>query len=837
MSKKLVIVESPAKAKTIEKYLGENYIVKSSFGHVRDLDKGNDAVDVENDFKPKYSVSPDKKKVVKDLKTSMKKVDEVILATDEDREGEAISWHLCEVLGLNPRTTDRIVFREITKSAILKAINNPRTVDEKLVDAQQARRILDRLVGFELSEILWKKIKGKLSAGRVQSVAVKLVVEREREINKFEIDNFFKISALFTLRNESGKRVELKAEYPHRLQTKEEAMQFLEDCKSADFSISNIEVKPVKRKPAPPFTTSTLQQEASTKMGFAVKRTMMAAQRLYEAGFISYMRTDSISLSNEALGNIGNTIEQEFGSRYHQVRKYKSKSGTAQEAHEAIRPTYFDRRNLGSDSDQKRLYELIWKRTVASQMADAELEKTTVDIDVSTRPSDPLRAEGEVLKFDGFLKLYIQASDDDDDQEEEAKGMLPPLVKGQKLKLKSMSGKESFTRPPARFTEASLVKKMEEQGIGRPSTYAPTISKIMEEGRGYVVKESREGEEREYFVLSLSDGKITEKAVSEITGTTKNRLYPTDMGMVVTDFLEEHFEKIMNYNFTANIEKEFDEIAEGTLKWQSMLAKFYGPFHKNVDQTLEEADRFKGERLLGTDPETGLQVIARISRFGKPLIQKGHFDEIGEDDKPGYANLRPGQSIETITLEEALKLFALPREFDPFEKKEVIVNVGRYGPYVKWGDQFISLPRGEDPFEVTEERAYELIREKKKADQPVLTYKGDPVTKGKGRFGPFLKYKDMYVNIPKKYDPDNLSQDEMIELIEKKIDKEANRYIKKWDKEKVALENGRWGPFIRYKKKSISLPKNKEGNKYTKEELVDWTLDDVMEIVNNSAKK
>ncbi len=835
MSKKLVIVESPAKAKTIEKFLGKNYIVKSSYGHIRDLEKGNDAVDVADNFKPKYAISPEKRKVVKELKEMMKKVDEVVLATDEDREGEAISWHLCEVLGLNPKTTERIVFREITKTAIQKAINNPRTVDEKLVDAQQARRILDRLVGFELSEILWKKIKGKLSAGRVQSVAVKLVVEREREINHFEVTDFYKITALFSIRNEEGKWVELKAEYPHRLSTLQEAKKFLEDCKAAEFTISNIEVKPLRRKPAPPFTTSTLQQEASHKLNFAVKRTMMVAQRLYEAGYISYMRTDSISLSNEALGKIGNTIEQDFGAKYHQVRKYKNKSASAQEAHEAIRPTDFNQRNLGADSDQKRLYDLIWKRTVASQMADAELEKTVVDIDISTRKGDQLKAEGEVLIFDGFLKLYIQATDDD--EEEEARGMLPPLQKGQKLNLKNMVGKESFTRPPSRFTEAGLVKKLEEQGIGRPSTYAPTISKIMEEGRGYVVKESRDGVERNYMVLTLTDNQIKEKKETEITGTTKNRLYPTDMGMVVTDFLEEHFEKIMNYNFTANIEKEFDEIADGTLEWQTMLTRFYGPFHKNVDQTLEEADRFKGERLLGKDPETGLQIIARISKFGKPLIQKGHFDEIGEDEKPDYANLRPGQSIETITMEEALQLFQLPREFEPFEDKAVMVNVGRYGPYVKWGDQFISLPRGEDPFEVTEKRAYEIIGEKKKADQPVITYKGDPVTQGKGRFGPFLKINDTYVNIPKKYDPDNLSQDDMIELIEIKLEKEANRFIRKWDKENVALENGRWGPFIRYKRKSISLPKKADGEKYTQEDIKDWTLADVMAIVNDSPKK
>lgn len=836
MSKKLVIVESPAKAKTIEKFLGQNFIVKSSFGHIRDLDKGDGAVDIDQNFKPRYVVSPEKKKVVKELKSMVKKVDEVILATDEDREGEAISWHLCEVLGLNPKTTDRIVFREITKSAIEKAINNPRTVDEKLVDAQQARRILDRLVGFELSPVLWKKIKGNLSAGRVQSVAVKLVVEREREINNFEVSNFYKVTAIFSIRNEDGKWVELKAEHPNRMATKEEAKAFLKDCLPADFSIAEIEVKPLTRKPSAPFTTSTLQQEASRKLNFNVKRTMNVAQRLYEAGHISYMRTDSIVLSQDALNNIRKTIEQEYGPDYSQVRKFKNKSSSAQEAHEAIRPTNFSQRHVSTDSDQQRLYDLIWKRTVASQMADARLEKTIVHIDISTRPGDQLKAEGEVLIFDGFLRLYIQSTDDDEEPDEN-NSMLPPLRKGQKLDLKSMTAKESFTRPPARYTEASLVKKLEEQGIGRPSTYAPTIEKIMEEGRGYVTKESREGEERKFSILTLADNRITEKQDTEITGATKNRLYPSDMGMVVTDFLEEHFEKIMDYDFTANIEKEFDAIADGNLEWQAMLSRFYGPFHQSVEQTLEEADRFKGERILGIDPETGLQIIARISRFGKPLVQKGHFDELEEGKKPDYANLKIGQSIDTLTLEDALQLFELPREFEPFEGKAVVVTSGRYGPYMKWGDQNISIPRGEDPYQVTQERAYQLIREKKEADKPVITYKGEPVTKGKGRFGPFLKVGSLYVNIPKRYDPDNLTQDEMIGLIENKIEKEANRYIQKWDKEKIALENGRWGPFIRYKRKSISLPRKSDGEKYTKEELMEWTLEDVMKIVNGSNKK
>ncbi|GAA5220341.1 type I DNA topoisomerase [Membranihabitans marinus] len=835
MSKKLVIVESPAKAKTIEKFLGKNYTVKSSYGHVRDLDKGNGAVDVENGFKPKYIVSPDKKKVVKELKDNMKKVDEVILATDEDREGEAISWHLCEVLGLDPQKTERIVFREITQPAILKAVQSPRTVDKNLVDAQQARRILDRLVGFELSEVLWKKIKGKLSAGRVQSVSVKLVVEREREINNFVVENFFKVTAFFQIRNESGKMVELKAVHPGRFDEETNAMDFLKDCVDAEYKIHNIEVKPLKRRPSPPFITSTLQQEASRKLNFAVKRTMIAAQKLYEGGHISYMRTDSTYLSETAIQNISKTIIADYGQKYLQTRNYKSKSAGAQEAHEAIRPTYFENRSMGTDSDQKRLYELIWKRAVASQMADAVLEKTNVDISISTRPSDLLRAEGEVLKFDGFLKLYIQSNDED--EEEEAKGMLPPLKVGQELLLKEMLAKESFTRPPARYTEASLVKKLEEQGIGRPSTYAPTISKIMEEGRGYVTKESRDGEMREYRVLSLKAGTIKTKDETENTGKTSNRLYPSDMGMVVTDFLENHFDKVMDYNFTASIEKQFDTIADGQLQWQSMLKDFYEPFHKDVNTTLEEADRFKGERVLGKDPETGYDIIARISRFGKPLIQKGNFEELGEDVKPAYANLKFDQSIETITLEEALQLFDLPRQFDEFEGKEVSVNVGRFGPYIKWGDSFISLPKGEDPYTVDEERAIELIKIKKKEDEPVATYKGEPITQGKGRFGPFLKYKSLFVNIPKKYDPNNLSQDEIFDLVEKKIEKEANRYIKRWEDKKLALENGRWGPFIRFNKKSISLPKKEDGTKYTQEDLQDWTIDDVMKIVNNSPKK
>src|SRR5690554_1648649 len=832
MSKNLVIVESPAKAKTIEGYLGKDFKVASSYGHVRDLPKGDKAIDIKNKFRPTYEVTADKKEVIKQLKNLVKEAETIYLASDDDREGEAISWHLKEVLKLKDENTKRIVFREITKKAITQAIENPRMIDIDLVNAQQARRILDRLVGFELSPVLWKKIKAGLSAGRVQSVAVRFIVEREREIDKFNTTSAYKVTALFDV---DGKT--LSAELPKKFETQEEAESFLQKCLEATFSIKTLEKKPTKKTPSAPFTTSTLQQEASRKLYFSVAQTMIVAQKLYEAGKISYMRTDSVNLSEEAMAGAEREIKSAFGMEFHKARKFATKSEGAQEAHEAIRPTNFSVLEAGSDRNEQRLYELIWKRAIASQMADAQLEKTNVTIAISNSPQT-LSASGEVIKFEGFLKVYLERTDDEEDEEESGnKGLLPPLAIGQDLNLKEMKARESFTRPPARYTEASLVKKLEEQGIGRPSTYAPTIEKIMEEGRGYVTKESREREEREFRLLSLSNNRIEEKTETEITGATKNRLYPTDMGMVVKDFLEEHFEKIMDYDFTATIEKEFDEIAEGNLEWQTMLARFYGPFRKDVEQTLEEAERFKGERVLGTDPKTGYQIIARISRHGKPLVQKGHFDELPEGEKPQYGNLKPGQSIDTITLEEALKLFELPREFEPFEGKTVIVANGPYGPYLKWGDDNISIPRGVDPYTITEEGAYDLIRAKKKADEPVLMYKGDPVTRGAGRFGPFLKIGKLYVNIPKKLDPDNLTKEQMIELIEKKMEKEANRYIRKWDKEKVALENGRWGPFIRYKRKSISLPRKPDGEKYTKEDLKDWTLEDVMEIVNSSSKK
>ena len=823
MPKNLLIVESPAKAKTIEKILGKDFTVKSSFGHVRDLDKGNNAVDIENHFNPKYVVSPDKKKVVKELKDLSKKVDEVWLATDEDREGEAISWHLCKVLGLDEKQTKRIVFREITKPAIQNAIQNPRTLDLHLVDAQQARRILDRLVGFELSEILWRKIKGKLSAGRVQSVAVKLLVEKERSINEFEATPFFKVAAIFKVANEQGKLIDLKAESPSRFGSEMDAKQFLENCKGASFSIKNIEVKPLKRKPTAPFTTSTLQQEASRKLSFSVNRTMSVAQRLYEAGHITYMRTDSIALSNVALQSIAQQIESEYGEEYLQTRRFKNKSNNAQEAHEAIRPTYIQKHSVSGNRDEQRLYELIWKRTIASQMADAVLEKTTVRIGISTISDAHLNALGEVLKFDGFLKVYLESKDDE--EEEEAKGMLPPLKKGQDLSLDHMSATERFTRPPARYTEASLVKKLEELGIGRPSTYAPTITKIMEPDRGYVVKESREGEERSYKVLKLQNNEISEKSKTEITGAVKNRLFPTDMGITVSDFLDEHFEQIMNYSFTAEIEKQFDNIAEGKEIWTSMLESFYEPFHAQVEDTLENAERPSRERILGKDPESGHTLLTRMSRRG-PVIQIGAPEELQEDEKPRYANLRPGQSMETITFEEALKLFQLPKSLGQFEDQEVSVGAGRYGPYVRFGDKYISLPKGEDPLEVSFERALEVIAQKRKEEAPVGTYDGKPITKGKGRFGPFIKWNGLFVNVSKKYDFDNLSKADMEELIQAKIEKEANRFIHNWTDEKIAVENGRWGPFIRFKRKIIKFPKV-DGKKVDKEMAASMSLGDI----------
>ena len=832
MAKNLLIVESPAKAKTIEKILGKDFSVESSFGHIRDLDKGDGAVDVERDFRPKYVVTPDKRKQVQKLKAATNKADTVWLATDEDREGEAISWHLCEVLKLPVDSTKRIVFREITPPAIKAAINNPRLVDVNLVNAQQARRILDRLVGYELSGVLWKKVKFGLSAGRVQSVTVKLVVEREREIMAFEPQPFFRVNAIFNVRNEQGRTVLLKAEGNKRYDNKADAEKFLQRCAKAEFKINDIKVRPTKRKPSAPFTTSTLQQEASRKLYMNVERTMRVAQRLYEAGHITYMRTDSISLSETALTAIEKEVKSEYGDRYSKVRRYKSKKKDAQEAHEAIRPTYIDRHRITTgERDEQRLYELIWKRTIASQMSDAELEKTTVDIGISTVSDVLLKAQGEVLKFDGYLKVYLEGQDnDDDDEPQEQEGILPPLSVGQVLNLNELTATQRFTRPPGRYTQASLVKKLEELGIGRPSTYAPTVGKIMDPKRGYVTAETREGTERKYEVLTLKKGSITTEEKTEMTGAVKNRLFASDIGMAVSDFLDEHFDEVMNYDFTAEVEEKFDRIAEGQVSWTRMLKDFYTPFHDKIEDTTENAERVDAERILGNDPETGRTILVRLSRNG-PVIQLGAPDELLPDEKPKYANLPLGMSMEEIDLETALPLFALPKVLGEVDGQETAVGIGRFGPYVRWGETFISLDKGEDPHSVNMARAKELIAAKKKADEPVMTFQGLPVQQGAGRFGPFLKWNGMFINIPKRYNPERLTKDEMTELIQAKVEKEANRYIQRFEAEKIDVEQGRWGPFIRFKKKSIKIPKNKKGERITREEAAKLSLDDVKKYI------
>lgn len=824
----LLIVESPAKAKTIEKYLGKDFTVRSCYGHIRDLSKDKNAVDIENNFKPTYIVPKEKYKVVNDLKSWVKKADEVWLATDEDREGEAISWHLCEVLGLNENTTKRIVFREITKPALKKAIQSPRLLDKDVVNAQQARRILDRLVGFELSQLLWKKVKSGLSAGRVQSVAVKLIVEREREIRDFKPTPYYKVVAVFKVKNERGRWVEFKGELPSNFKTEKDATDYLNKCVGASFKIKDIKVRPAKRKPAAPFTTSTLQQEASRKLGFSVSRTMSTAQRLYEAGHITYMRTDSTSLSETALQSIATEIANSFGQNYVQTRRFKSKSEGAQEAHEAIRPSYISKTGAGVDRDQMRLYELIWKRTIASQMADAQLERTTVDIGVSTIPDTKLVAKGEVIKFDGFLKVYLESTDDDED--EDVKGMLPPLNVGQMVDLKYMTGTERFSRSKARYTEASLVKKLEELGIGRPSTYAPTISRIMEPKRGYVVKTNKEGVPRKYNVLTLQNNEVSKRVDTENTGAEKNKLFPSDTGMIVVDFLSEHFDDIMSYGFTADMEKRLDKVADGKEIWIELLKEFYNPFHEHVEKTGKEADRASGERILGKDPESGRTILVRLSRYGS-VAQIGAPDELDEDEKPRYANLKPNQSIEKINLEDALELFKFPLNLGEYDGKEILVNEGRFGPYVKYDEKFISIPRGENPLDVSKSRAIELILERQKQDAPVYEYKGLPVTKGAGRFGPFLKWNGMFINIPKRYDPETISDVDMKELIEAKEEKETNRYIHNWLEDlKLSVENGRWGPFIRFGKKKFQL-RNEDGKRMLPEQAKEMTLEQVKAIV------
>ena len=741
MSKNLLIVESPAKAKTIEKILGDEFEVRSCYGHIRDLEKNDMGIDMKNHFAPRYIVPSEKEKVVKELKSMTKKAKEVWLASDEDREGESISWHLAEVLGLDPKKTKRIVFHEITAPAIKKAVANPRLINMDLVDAQQARRILDRIVGFELSPVLWRKIgmQKSLSAGRVQSVAVRLIAEREREINHFIPESVFKVSALFSALDINKKNVKFKAEGPQKLTTAGAAEKFLNECKGAKYTVKDITVKDGKRTPSAPFTTSTLQQEASRKLGYSVSKTMLLAQKLYESVKITYMRTDSISLSETAIDAIKSEINSSFGEKYYQPRKFKNKNENAQEAHEAIRPSYMNESKV-DDADLNRLYELIWKRTIASQMSDAQFEKTTAKIEISTN-KDTLTASGEVMKFDGFLKVYLEGKDDDDVDEEAELGegdesLLPPLAKGQVLEFISMTGLERFSRPASRYTEASLVKKLEELGIGRPSTYAPTITTIMK--RNYVEKREKEGVKRIYQILSLNPkDEIKTETASEITGAEKNKLSPTDLGLVVTDFLKLHFEKVMDFGFTAKIEGEFDEIADGKLKWSKMLENFYQPFHETIEHTLETAERAKGERELGFDPVSGKKLIARMGRYG-PMVQIGHQDE---EEKPRFAKLKASQSIETISFDEAMELFKLPRALGLFEEEEVSVNIGRFGPYAAHSKKFYSLNKEMDPYTVTLEELTPMIAEKRKAkdERTIKVFEKEKIQLLRGPYGPYIK--------------------------------------------------------------------------------------------------
>lgn len=762
MVKNLVIVESPAKAKTIEGFLGKDYTVKSCFGHIRDLSKEHNGVLIEKNFEPLYEVPADKKAVVAELKKLAKEAEVVWLASDEDREGEAISWHLAEVLKLDIKNTRRIVFHEITKPAILKAIDNPRTINKNLVDAQQARRVLDRIVGFEISPILWRKVRPSLSAGRVQSVAVRLIVEREREIIDFKSQFAYRVVAEFTI---AGEKKVFKAELPERYKTSEEARKFLERCKGANFSVKSIETKPTKRSPAAPFTTSTLQQEASRKLGYSVAQTMRIAQKLYEAGLITYMRTDSVNLSDTALGAAKNEIVSAYGEPFLNIRKYQTKSSGAQEAHEAIRPTYFDRHTIDGDNQDRKLYELIWKRAIASQMSDARFEKTTVQIGISTTP-EILIAEGEVLKFEGFLKVYLEGTDDDHDEEET--GTLPALSKDDKLALIQLAATQRFSRPAARYTEASLVKKLEELGIGRPSTYAPTISTIQK--REYVVKEEREGRERAYEVLTLANNEIKQQTLTEITGAERNKLFPSDIGMLVTDFLQQHFDTIMDYHFTAKVEEQFDEIAMGLNEWTKMLGDFYKPFHSTVEQTTTVSDRVTGERKLGIDPTSGKPLIVRMSRFG-PVAQIG---EGTDEEKPRYANLRKGQMLENITIEEALELFRLPRVVGEYEGKEMKANIGRFGPYIQHNSKFYSIPKVDDPYLIEPDRAIEIIEAKRKAD--------------------------------------------------------AEKLIKDFPEHEIQLLNGRWGPYLAKGKDNYKLPKDKQKDAAT------LTLEECLAIIDAAPK-
>ncbi len=813
MSKNLVIVESPAKAKTIESYLGDGFTVKSSLGHVRDLPEHDMGVDIANGYRPSYEISSDKVKVINELKKLSKDAQEVWLATDDDREGEAISWHLKEALNL-PDSTKRIVFREITKAALKNAIDRPRTIDMDLVNAQQARRILDRLVGYELSPILWKKIrigKSSLSAGRVQSVAVRLIVEREREIDTFQSKSSFKVTAVFDLGN--GKI--LNAELPKNFETEEAARRFLEKCNGATFSISNLEVKPAKKSPAPPFTTSTLQQEASRKLGFSVLQTMTIAQRLYEAGKISYMRTDSTNLSEEALEKAKAQIFEGYGPQFHQRRTYKTKSNAAQEAHEAIRPTDFGVESASRERNEQRLYELIWKRAIASQMADAQLERTTASIGISTTDEE-LIAQGEVIKFEGFLKVYLESNDEETDEEQ--KGMLPPLSLGQVLALSLLKAIERFSRPAPRYTEASLVKKLEEMGIGRPSTYAPTISTIIK--REYVVKEDRPGSERKFREFTLKDNIISSKVGTETYGSEKAKLFPTNAGIIVNDFLVGNFQDIIDFSFTAHVERDFDNIAEGKIPWQTMIDNFYKGFHKRVAEVeVEKIDKTLTTRELGEDPATGKRLSVRMGKYG-PYAQIGDAED---EEKPRFASLQKGQLLESITLEEALDLFKLPREVGFYEDKPLVVNIGKYGPYIRFDDKYFNLTPADDPYSIDLERAISIIEEKRasESNDALGDFEGHSITKGKGRFGPYIRHDGKYYSLAKGQSLATISLQEGIALIQAKRDAEANKIIREFpENDKVKILNGRYGPYIAFGKRNLKIPAGVEPGSLSYEDIL-----------------
>lgn len=772
MAKNLVIVESPAKAKTIEGFLGKEYTVKSSYGHVRDLNKNTLSVDIENDFEPEYEISDDKRALVAELKKLSKAADTVWLASDEDREGESISWHLYEALDLKKKDTKRIVFHEITKTAILNAIENPRDIDMGLVAAQQARRVLDRLVGYELSPLLWKKVKPSLSAGRVQSVAVRLIVEREEEIKNFEQTSAYRITAQFTFEKE-GQEYNLLAELPHRFDTEEETRKFIESCVNAAYKVESIEKKPATRQPAPPFTTSTLQQEAARKLGFSVANTMRVAQQLYESGKITYMRTDSVNLSSLALGMAKKEIAANYGAEYVKTRQYHTKTKGAQEAHEAIRPTYLDQHTIKGTADERKLYELIWKRTIASQMADAQMERTNVNIGISTNDKQFV-ATGEVILFDGFLKVYMESYDDD--RAEDTSAILPPIEKGTMLDMEKMEAQQRYTRHPLRYTEASLVKKMEELGIGRPSTYAPTISTIQK--REYVTKGDVKGEPQSFKIITLKNGKITEKMGKENYGAEKGKLLPTDIGVLVNKFLTQYFESIIDYNFTANVEKEFDKIAEGKRKWNAMIKDFYKGFHKQIVSTTETSGKFSGEKMLGIDPASGKKVYVKVGRFG-PVAQIGDTES---EEKPRFAGLKKDMSIESVTLEEVLKLFDFPRILGEYEGKEITVAVGRFGPYVKHDNKFYSLAKTDDPAMVDCDRAIEIINEKrqKDLDNIILTFDQDPDLRVlNGRFGPYISYKKGNYKIPKGTEPSTLTYEQCMAIVEDPKNAPKKKTVKK----------------------------------------------------------